>query len=248
VTEAASCIGVNIACDTLAKGLGVTVVGFVLFVGCVQLLLSAVLGRAMGYLVLGTAFFGWMFVLSALWTFGFYSQGIETPVDLGPRGAEPTWIVETAGVTPSDTYDAFASYPDPATWKALGSGDAGDAARQSVTSAVQAFLAEHENEAAGLEEFSAEAFQGTDFAVQDVRFATEEDTSLAVARAYLVDGGPLITVYLHHDSGSVNRFSWLFMIVSFLAMVAHVPFLDRAEKKRKDILTGGGAPPWLGPA
>ena len=59
---------------------------------------------------------------------------------------------------------------------------------------------------------------------------------------------------LHHpgraepDPSLVNRFSWLFMIVSFLAMVAHVPFLDRAEKKRKDILTGGGAPPWLGPA
>ena len=243
-----SCIGFNIACDTLAKGLGVTVVGFVLFVGCVLLLLSAILGRSMGYLVLGTAFFGWTFVLASLWTFGFYSQGINTPVNLGPRGNEPSWVVESAGVTPSDAYAAFASYPDPATWKTLGAGDAGEAARQSVSSAVQGFLVKTENEKAGFDPFEADAFQNADFAVQDIRFATEDGTSLAVARAFLVDGGPIVSVYLHHDSGSANRFSWIFMVGSFIGLVLHVPFLDRAEKKRKAMLTGGGAPPWLGPA
>ena len=39
---------------------------FILFVGSVYLLLTAVLGRWMGYLVLMVAFSGWMMVLSSL--------------------------------------------------------------------------------------------------------------------------------------------------------------------------------------
>jgi hypothetical protein len=58
----------------------------------------------------------------------------------------------------------------------------------------------------------------------------------------------VLTVYLHHDSGSVPVYSWAFMIVSLVGLGAHLPFLDRAERKRKDILTGGTAPPWYGPA
>jgi hypothetical protein len=38
------------------------------------------------------------------------------------------------------------------------------------------------------------------------------------------------------------------LIGSTLLFGAHLPFLDRAERKRKEILTGGTAPPWYGPA
>src|SRR4029450_9088478 len=87
-----SCLGFNIDCGTMAKGAGVVIVGAILFIGSVYLLLTAVLGRWLGYLVLVVAFSGWMIVLSSLWSFGFYSQGPDTPVNLGPRGSEPTWI------------------------------------------------------------------------------------------------------------------------------------------------------------
>ena len=82
-----TCLGFNIDCGILLKG-GVVLMAFTLFVGSVYLLLTAVLGRWMGYLVLMVAFSGWMMVLSSLWAFGFYS-GEDTPVNLGPRGAEP---------------------------------------------------------------------------------------------------------------------------------------------------------------
>ncbi len=36
--------------------------------------------------------------------------------------------------------------------------------------------------------------------------------------------------------------------VSVVGVAIHVPFLDRAERTRKQILTGGTAPPWYGPA
>lgn len=245
---AARCLGFDVACDTILKGGLSVVVGFVLFVGSVLLLLSAVLGRRMGYLVLATAFFGWMFLLSALWAFGFWSQGPETPTNLGPRGVEPSWVVEAAGVQPRAPRDIFATYPDPATWRTPGTNEADAGSVQSVQSAVQGYLATLTNEELGLEPLAPGAVQTTDFTVRDIRFATEGEVSLAAARAFYNGGGPLLTVYLRHDSGSVPVYSWAFMIASLIGLAIHVPLLDRAERSRKEILTGGTAPPWYGPA
>jgi hypothetical protein len=245
---AQSCLGFEITCETLVKG-GLTVItAFVLFVGSVLLVLSAVFGRRLGYLVLAVSFFGWMMVLSSVWTFGFFSQGPETPVDLGPRGTEPAWVVEAAGAAPEPVREEFASYPN-ADWRAPGDNNADQASVQSVTSATQGYLAEHANEEIGLDEFDPGAIQTTDFTVQNVEFyATQDGVSLAAAHAFFTDGGPILTVYLRHDSGSVNRYSWMFLIGSTVLFGAHLPFLDRAERRRKEILTGGTAPPWYGPA
>jgi hypothetical protein len=40
----------------------------------------------------------------------------------------------------------------------------------------------------------------------------------------------------------------MFLIFSTIGFAIHLPFLDRAERKRKNILTGGTAPVWRGPA
>jgi len=90
--------------------------------------------------------------------------------------------------------------------------------------------------------------QTTDFTVQGVRFATDGSASLAAAEAFYNGGGPVLTVYLRHDSGSVPVYSWAFMIFSAIGLAVHLPLLDRTERKRKHILTGGTAPPWYGPA
>jgi hypothetical protein len=245
---AETCIGFQIPCETLLKG-GLTVVmAFVLFVGSVLLLLSAVFGRRMGYLVLAVSFFGWMAVLSAVWTFGFWSQGLETPVNLGPRGMEPAWVVESLGTDPEPVYEAYASYPTGDEWRVPGTNDNDTSSIQSATSAAQGFLADRANEDLGLEETDPGAVQTTQFAVENIRFATADDVSLAAAEAYFTGGGPRVTLYMRHDSGSVNRYSWMFLIGSVLGVAIHVPFLDRAERRRKEILTGGTAPPWYGPA
>ena len=119
---------------------------------------------------------------------------------------------------------------------------------QSVTGAIQSYLAQQANQKAGLGQFEAGAIQTTDFTVQDVRFAAAGDVSLAAAQAFYNGGGPLITVYSRHDSGSVPIYSWMFLIGSIVGFAVHLPFLDRAERERKDVLTGGTAPPWYGPA
>jgi hypothetical protein len=245
---AETCIGFEIPCETLVKGGLTTIMGFVLFVGSVLLLLAAVFGRRMGYLVLAVGFFGWMVLLSALWTFGFYSQGPDTPVNLGPRGAEPTWVVESVGTDPQPVYEVFSTYPDGQEWRVPGSNDNDTSSLQSVTTAAQGFLADQANEDLGLEIHDPGAVQTTDFAIEEVRFATDGDVSLAAAQGYFTGGGPKVTLYMRHDSGSVNRYSWMFLIGSALGFAIHVPLLDRAERKRKEILTGGTAPPWYGPA
>ena len=240
-----SCLGFAIECDTLWKGAGVTIVGFGLFIFSVYVMLTAIFGRWLGFLVLMVSFSGWMVLQSALWLFGFWSQGLETPTNLGPRGSEPAWVALEAAVDETSTrYEAYASWPgDP--WRVP---DADNADVQSASGAVTAFLAEHTNEELGLEETDPTAILGSQFAIDSIRFAEDSGTKLAVVQSHFTGGGPLWTVSLYFDGGSVPRYSYMFLAGSVVLFVAFLPLLDRAERKRKEFLTGGGAPAWYGPA
>ena len=248
---AKSCLGFALDCGTLWKGAGVTIMGLTLFVGSIYLLLTAVMGRYMGYLVMMVAFSGWLVIQSSLWLFGFWSQGLETPTNLGPRGSEPAWVVLEAGTgTTSDRYQVYQSYPS-APWVAPDESSTTQSADiQSAGGAVTAFLAEKTNEELGLAESDATAITGTQFAIDDIRFATAEDgkTKVAVIKSHFIAGGPQWTVSLYYDSGSVPRYSYMFLAGSIVLFLIHLPLLDRAEKKRKEFLTGGSSPAWYGPA
>lgn len=249
------------------KAWGAVIMGFVLFIGSIYVLLAAVFGRRMGYLVLGTMFFGWMIILSSLWTFGFFSQGIPAKggitTNLGPRGTEPHWQPMGGGFeVVSEKFPEVKNYPSQP-WQEPDS--AQEASVQPLTTAVQTFMSDQANAQAGIEpvdEIPVTAggtleqpedevpYLPEQFDVQDVRFAVANDgtTSLAAARASFVGGGPQVTVFAYHDKGDVAKYSYLFLAASVIGFGIHLPFLDRAERKRKDILTGGKAPVWRGPA
>jgi hypothetical protein len=247
---AAGCLGFSIECGTFVKGAGAPLMGAVLFIGSVYFLLSAVFGRWMGYLVTMTALSGWLIIHSALWLFGFWSQGLETPTNLGPRGSEPAWVVLAGGLdAQSDRFPTFKQYPG-GPWS-----KPPDTSNEQVSAEIQAtggaatdFLTAQANAELGLRSTDPTAVQTTQFIVDDVRFATDGKTPLAVVTAHFSSGGPQITLTLYHDSGSVPRYSIMFLGGSIILFLLHLPLLDRAERKRKAFLTGGAAPAWYGPA
>jgi hypothetical protein len=229
-----------------ASGIGVltVVMAFVIFVGSVYLILASVFGRRMGYLVLAVAFFGYMILQSSLWLFGFWSQGLDTPTNLGPRGAEPHWAALGVGVeVASPRYPVVDGYPGEP-WQVT---DDQEASVGTVTTAIQEFMAEQANDQLA-ESGSGERVSPSDFSVTNVRFASSGGTSLAAGEAVFAGGGPKVTVFAYHDSGDVPKYSVIFLVLSVIGFAVHLPFLDRAERKRKAVLTGGKAPEWRGPA
>lgn len=252
--ETASCLGFNIACDVLAKGLGVTIAALILFVGSVYLLLAAVFGRWMGYLVLSVAFWGWLMIQSSLWLFGFWSQGPETPVNLGPRGPEAAWAVSAAGheicddACRAEEFAAFDEYPA-GSWTPVADEDLSSSDSQAIQGAATAYLAEEANHELERDEFAFDAVTASNFVVDGVSTATAADgTPLAVVDAHYIGGGPQTSVALYYDEGNVAVYGWMFLVVSGIMLVVHIPLLDRAERTRREFLTGGSATPWYGPA
>jgi len=239
--------GPGLECDSFVGYLTVAM-GIILFIGSVYLLLAAVFGPRMGYLVLAVALFGWMMILSSLWAFGFYSQGLHTANNLGPRGTEAHWQTFGTGVeVASVRYPVVNDYPgDP--WKAPFSKDDPRAASVgTVTTAVQTVLAAQANAQLASNQQTGTVLP-TDFTVTDIEFTTQGKTSLAGAHAFYNGGGPRVTVFAYHDSGNVPIYSFAFLGASVILFAIHVPFLDRAERKRKAVLTGGKPPEFRGPA
>jgi hypothetical protein len=248
------------------KGTLAVITGLVLFVGSVYLLLAAVFGVRMGYLVLMVGFFSWLLILSMMWTFG--APG--TKRNIGPRptgdgaGAEAHWEPLGYGLSAaSPRYPVVDQYPD-GSWAPATEENAGDIEPARV--AIEEFLAERANEQAGIVverhipeiagggplpevQPGEEPYVAEDFVVKDMEFTTAEDgTKLVAAHGYFSDGGPEVTVVAYYDQGNVPVYSWAALALSLLGLGIHLPFLDRAEKKRKQVLTGGGAPEFRGPA
>lgn len=244
---------------TFWKGVIVIVCAFVLFVGSVYVLLSAIFGLRMGYLVLAVSFFAWMIVFSAIWTFGQPKLlGVTgTLRNLGPRGTEPHWQVFAAGTSPLKTkYPGTEKYANPP-WRAPTA--ANKSSVDTAKTAIQKYLVvqatrQLEKQGVkvcppkGIQAPTCYTFDPSTFIVTDFEFLTSKGTSLTAAHAFFSAGGPELTVYAYHDSGNVAAYSYAFLVVSIFGFAIHLPFLDRAEKRRRAILTGGTAPPWYGPA
>jgi hypothetical protein len=248
---------------SFGKGIVVIACAFILFIGSVYLLLSAIFGVRMGYLVVAVSFFGWMIILSALWTVGqpkiFGLTG--TAPNLGPRGTLPYWHVDAAGLgqVTDPKFPLTAKYPNPP-WH-----DANTIEKDSVSgvsSAIQKYLvvqAQGQLAKSGvrvcpapvpgeLPEENCLTLDPSTFIVQDIKFTSDHGTPVVGAHSFFTRGGPEVTVFVYRDSGNVPVYSVGFLFASILGFAIHLPFLDKAEKKRKAILTGGTAPPWYGPA
>lgn len=220
------------------EGTLVIVASLVLFFGSIWMLLSAVFGVRMGYLVAATGFFGFFFLLALLWAFG--APG--TNPFLGPKGTLPTWVGVAAGdELTSPDYPVVERYPGPP-WK-----PAQGAQVEEISGAFQEFLAEEATAELQAEQVEGEA-TAEQFELTDVRVTTVGETKLAAASAFSTTGGRQVEVAGYFDPGSESLPSYISLAVAVLGLVVHLPFLDRAERRRKDVLTGGEQAPWRGPA
>jgi hypothetical protein len=227
---------------TNIEGTLVVVAAMILFPGTVWLITSAVFGVRMGYLISATGFFAFMLILSALWVFG--APG--TPRYLGPKGELPAWVPLAAGQElTSERFPLIEEYPA-GPWRTAE--QAGLTVEEEPASlAFQEFLAEEataELRGAGMEGEVA----STEFTIEELRFAEIDERPVAMAQGFASEGGPEVLVFGYKDPGNEPLPSYLFLAGSLIGFVAHLPFLDRAERKRKEILTGGDQPPFRGPA
>lgn len=223
-------------------GIFVFLAAMVLFPGTVWLLSGAVFGNRMGYLISATSFFAFMVILSALWTFGAPGTKPYT----GPKGDLPAWKPLAAGIDlESNTLPIVDQYPEGPWQPPQESGL--QAETDPATLAFQSFVAE---EAA--DELAEAGLEGevpsTEFVVEGLRFVEVDGRPFAMARVYSSTGGPEVLVVGYKDPGNEPLPSYLALFASVIGFVVHLPFLDRAERKRKEILTGGGQPPFRGPA
>jgi hypothetical protein len=219
----------------------VTIAAVILFCGSIYLLLSAVFGLRMGYLVAATGFFAFFIILAALWAFG--APG--TLPYLGPKGSLATWEPLAAGEDlRSPTFPVIDRYPG-GPWEDPTNKTQGQV--ELVTTEVQEFLAEEaarELRQSGLEgELDPEEFQ-----VTEIRFTQVGETKLAAATAFSATGGRTVEVVAHNVPGNIALPSYVALGIAVVGFLVHIPFLDRAERRRKDVLTGGDQAPWRGPA
>lgn len=243
---------------TFAKGLLAVVASLILFVGTVYVILAAIMGLRMAYLVVAVSLFGWMILFSTIWIFQPTIFGVRNVVpNQGPRGTEAHWQVFAAGTGALSTrFPETAKYPgrpwEPATAKTKTGADNAKAAIQNYLAAQAERLFTRQGEKvcdpAEPTETNCISVDPTSFAVEDFMFTVSGHTNLVGAHAFYQAGGPEVTVFGYHDRGNVPVYSWAFFAASIVGFIIHVPFLDRAERRRKAILTGGTAPPWYGPA
>ena len=232
---------------TVEGALAVVAAG-ILFFGSIFMLLAALFGPRMGYLVTATGMFSFLLILSALWAFGAPCPGpcapAGIPANLGPRGELPGWVVVAQGPTLSSEQVPVQQYPR-GPWREAGRALTSEV--EPVTLAFQEFLAAQANRQLGQAGIQ-DRVEPDAFEVADLRFATVDGTPYAVGRAFAATGGPEVLVVGYKDPGFIALPSYLFLAASLIGLAIHLPFLDLAERRRKEILTGGEQKPWLGPA
>jgi hypothetical protein len=217
------------------------VAALILFCGSIYLLLSAVFGLRMGYLVAATGFFAFFIILAALWAFG--APG--TLPFLGPKGSLPTWVPVAAGDDlRSPTFPVVDRYPG-GPWEDPTNKTQGQV--EPVTTEFQEFLAEEaarELRQSGLEG----ELEPAEFQITEIRFTQVGETKLAAATAFSATGGRTVEVVGYLEPGNQAMPSYVALGIAVVGFLVHIPFLDRAERRRKDVLTGGDQAPWRGPA
>jgi hypothetical protein len=226
------------------KGLLVVLTAFVLLPGSVYMLLASNFGALKGYLIAGTAFFGFLVMLSAVWLFGIPGT---TPLT-GPKGTQPTFKFFTVDDPAASTYDRVRDFQGgagngwqeaPAGELEEGSAEATlkadlDVARQTaVQDLIDETNADIEDSSEELDVTNLDA--KTYYTIQDgtevAAIVISPKTPPAGSGLQRPDFAPK-TIFAYRDPGSPYLPSILFLIGSTVLFVIHMFLLGLAERRR----------------
>jgi hypothetical protein len=226
------------------KGLLVVITAFVLLPGSVYMLLASNFGALKGYLIAGTAFFGFLVMLSAVWLFGIPGT---TPLT-GPKGAQPTFRFFTIDDPAAGTYDSVRDFQGGAGggWQEAPAGEVEEGSAEATLkadldvarqTAVQDLIdetnvdIEDSSEELDVTNLDAKTYytiqDGTEVAAIVISPKTPQEGS-GLQRP---DFAPK-TVFAYRDPGSPYLPSILFLIGSTVLFVVHMFLLGLAERRR----------------
>jgi hypothetical protein len=226
------------------KGLLVVLTAFVFLPGSVYMLLAANFGALKGYLIAGTAFFGFMVMLSAIWTFGLPG----TPALTGPKGVEPTFKSFTIDDPAAGTYDSVRDFQGGAGngWEAAPEGEAAAGSEEGtlqadLQTASQRAVADLIEETNKDVEDSSEELDVTNldpkvfYTIQDgtevAAIVISPKTPPAGSGLQRPDFAPK-TTFAYRDPGAPYLPSILFLVGSIVLFVVHMLLLGLAERRR----------------
>jgi hypothetical protein len=226
------------------KGLLVVLTAFVLLPGSVYMLLAANFGALKGYLIAATAFFGFMVMLSAIWTFGLPG----TPALTGPKGVEPTFKFFTIDDPAAGTYDRVREFQGGAGngWEAAPEGEAAAGSEEGtlqadLQTASQRAVADLIEETNRDVEDSSEELDVTNLDAK-VFYTIQDGTEVAaivISPKTPPEGSGLQrpdfapkTTFAYRDPGAPYLPSILFLVGSLVLFVVHMLLLGLAERRR----------------
>jgi len=236
------------------KGLLVVVIAFVFLPGSVFMLLASNFGALKGYLIAGTAFFGFLIMLSAVWLFGIPGT---TPLT-GPKGTQPTFKFFTLDDPAASTYDSVRDFQggagngwQPAPEGEVEEGSAEATLKADLDTARQTAVQDLIDETNAKVEDSSEELDVTNldaktyYTIQD----GTEVAAIVISPTTPPSGSGLErpdfapkTTFAYRDPGSPYLPSILFLIASIVLFVVHMLLLGVVERRRPLGLAQSHAP------
>jgi hypothetical protein len=226
------------------KGLLVVLTAFVLLPGSVYMLLASNFGALKGYLIAGTAFFGFLVMLSAVWLFGIPGT---TPLT-GPKGTQPTFKFFTVDDPAASTYDRVRDFQGGAGngWQEAPAGEVEEGSTEATLkadldvarqTAVQDLIDEtnvdikDSSEELDVTNLDAKTFYTIQDGTEVAAIVISPKTPQAGSGLQRPDFAPK-TIFAYRDPGSPYLPSILFLIGSTVLFVIHMFLLGLAERRR----------------
>jgi hypothetical protein len=220
------------------RGAIAVIIGFLLLPGSVIVLLAANFGALKGYLIGATSFFGFLFMLTLIWTFG-----VPGTVPLtGPVGPQPTFKVFTVDSPEASRFDKVRDFTGGAGsgWQAVPSAEQDKVLNEELTAAKQLALNEFIEEFNKDVEDSAKEVDVTNLAAET--FYVEQDgtevAATVISPANPPEGTGLqrptfqpVNRFAWRDAGFPNLYNYIFMAASALLTALHILALGRAERR-----------------